>query len=319
MTGGGHAWAVVLAAGEGSRLREVTLRATGEPVPKQFCALRGPKTLLRLALDRAERFAPRERVVAVVAEQHRRWWERELSALPRGNVVAQPRNRGTAAGILLALLEVAARDAAATVVFLPSDHWVEQERVLDLALRRAAHLTGETPHEVVLLGFRTREPDPEYGWIVPEAGRVRARRKVRRFQEKPDAVTAARLLASGALVNGFIFAARASTLLAVFERSAPALVDAFRHVRGTEGRRLAAEPLRELYEDLPGLDFSRDILERTPDRLAVLPVPACGWTDLGTPERLRRCLDGPRSTRRGRPSRPENARPVEPEVVLGLG
>jgi hypothetical protein len=44
--------------------------------------------------------------------------------------------------------------------------------------------------------------------------------------------------------------------------------------------------LAELYEHLPSLDFSRDILQRSPSAFRVLKVPACGWNDLGTPRRV---------------------------------
>jgi hypothetical protein len=44
--------------------------------------------------------------------------------------------------------------------------------------------------------------------------------------------------------------------------------------------------LREAYEALPSSDFSRDVLEVGIERLSVLAVPSCGWSDLGTPERV---------------------------------
>ncbi len=37
---------------------------------------------------------------------------------------------------------------------------------------------------------------------------------------------------------------------------------------------------------MPDLDFSRDLLEGHEAALSVLPVPACGWSDLGTPHRV---------------------------------
>ena len=49
----------------------------------------------------------------------------------------------------------------------------------------------------------------------------------------------------------------------------------------------APAQLADLYETLPDLDFSRDLLVRVDRRrLRVLPVAGCGWSDLGTPERL---------------------------------
>jgi mannose-1-phosphate guanylyltransferase len=37
----GNVWAVVLAAGDGTRLESLTTNDRGDVVPKQFCSLRG--------------------------------------------------------------------------------------------------------------------------------------------------------------------------------------------------------------------------------------------------------------------------------------
>ena len=43
-------WAVVLAAGEGTRLASLTRDALGNSVPKQFCSLNGGSALVHDAL-----------------------------------------------------------------------------------------------------------------------------------------------------------------------------------------------------------------------------------------------------------------------------
>jgi hypothetical protein len=47
----------------------------------------------------------------------------------------------------------------------------------------------------------------------------------------------------------------------------------------------------ELYASIAAVDFSRDLLQGAEGLLRVLPVPACGWTDLGTPRRVLACLN----------------------------
>ena len=44
--------------------------------------------------------------------------------------------------------------------------------------------------------------------------------------------------------------------------------------------------LLSLYDRLPELDFSRDLLEGRAADLCVMRVPPCGWSDLGTPRRV---------------------------------
>jgi hypothetical protein len=48
--------------------------------------------------------------------------------------------------------------------------------------------------------------------------------------------------------------------------------------------------LTEKYERLPEVDFSRHVLEGQESALRVLRVPPCGWSDLGTPRRVRETL-----------------------------
>jgi mannose-1-phosphate guanylyltransferase len=51
-----NTWALVLAAGEGSRLRSLTTPPSGATVPKQFCSLyAGPSLLAEAAVPRTVR------------------------------------------------------------------------------------------------------------------------------------------------------------------------------------------------------------------------------------------------------------------------
>jgi hypothetical protein len=53
---------------------------------------------------------------------------------------------------------------------------------------------------------------------------------------------------------------------------------------------MARNALDELYQRLPIVDFSRAIVQGSESRLRVITAPACGWTDLGTPERVAQTL-----------------------------
>ena len=99
----GNPWSIILAGGEGTRLRELTTTRAGVTVPKQFCSLAGGPTLLGETLRRAEGLSSRDRIVVVVSARHERFWKHDLRALPRENVIVQPEARGTAAGIFLPL------------------------------------------------------------------------------------------------------------------------------------------------------------------------------------------------------------------------
>lgn len=283
MTSSDHRWILILAAGEGSRLRSLTLGADGVPVPKQFCSLLGGRSLLGETIERARRVAPPERIVVVVAAEHRRWWQPQLTALPPHNVVIQPRNRGTAPGILLPLLAVLERDPEARVLVLPSDHHVAREAVLARAARRALELVERSPEVLALLGIAAEGADGEYGWIVPGPPAEEGAFRVHSFVEKPGAERSAVLLAEGGVWNSFLFASRGATLRARIAASFPALVD------GMEAA-CREDLLAGFYDALETIDFSRSVLEGAERSLRLVRVPACGWSDLGTPRRVAGCL-----------------------------
>jgi mannose-1-phosphate guanylyltransferase len=273
-------WAVVLAAGDGARLSTLTRDSTGVPVPKQFCTLNGGVTLLQQTLSRTGAAARREHTAAIVAQQHERWWQHMDE-----RTIVQPMNRGTANGILLAALTIARLDPAARLVFLPSDHYVEDETRLAAALK-AASTKRIARGTLLLLGLEPSGPDPELGYIVPSAplGSLHSR-PVSRMVEKPPVSLASTLLKEGALWNSFIFAAEVPAIADLVRVRYPQVVADFESALDGGPQRLI-----ELYERLPVLDFSRHILQGAEPRLSVLRVPDCGWSDLGTPRSVAACL-----------------------------
>ena len=57
-----NTWAVVLAGGDGNRLREITTTATGKIVPKQYCSLQRETCLLDDAIQRAHAVAAPQQI-----------------------------------------------------------------------------------------------------------------------------------------------------------------------------------------------------------------------------------------------------------------
>ncbi|WP_161965793.1 sugar phosphate nucleotidyltransferase [Steroidobacter cummioxidans] len=284
-------WALVLAAGEGSRLRALTTQPCGTPVPKQFCSLSGGQSLVEDAMTRARSLVDAERVCAIVAQQHHRWWSSmpALATLPHPNLIVQPSNRGTAIGILYSLVHILSQDADAQVLLLPSDHYVAQESTLQRSLQAAMEYVLRCPDRPVLLGLQPDEPDGELGYIVPDQLDPFGGRTVARFVEKPELPVAAQIVRAGGLWNTFIIAASARALLNLFlPRFAPIVMEMQVIVgNALEHRSAGGWPaIVDMYTRLPDLDFSRDLLEGHEALLSVLRVPPCGWSDLGTPHRV---------------------------------
>jgi len=282
MSATGHVWSILLAAGDGKRVQPHTGEVDGVPVPKQFYRPDGKESMLRWTISRVADLVPVWHIVPVVASQHRRWWEDELADIPAANVIVQPRNRGTGAGILLPLLHVRRFDPMARVLILPTDHYVEDEGRLREAIVDAMDEAHRNQDRVVLVGTSPSENDTECGWIVPRCNAAEGpASRVAAFVEKPGYETSCRLARGGAVVNTLIMVATADAMLKLFERAVPGLVEDF--VSWSEMRQGGIDGL---YRILPNVDFSRQVLETSCDLLSVVRATGCGWMDLGTPARL---------------------------------
>lgn len=290
-----HVWGLVLAGGEGSRLRSLTTRPCGTSVPKQFCSLHGGNTLLEDAIDRAAGLVKREQICTIVAQQHREWWTQILRQESERNIIVQPRNRGTAIGILYSLLHILDRDPHAQVLMFPADHYVRDEQVLRDSLRVALQRLDQNDGAPVLLGLSPDEADPELGYILPGHRDAFGASTVERFVEKPNADLASDIIRHGGLWNTFIIAASAQKLLDMFtQRFAPVVMEMQVILNRCRQAGLPDSAgwstLVDMYERLPDMDFSRDLLEGREASLRVVQVPTCGWSDLGTPQRVAETL-----------------------------
>ena len=287
-------WALVLAAGDGKRLEPLTSAYGGPAIPKQYCSLRPGPSLLHDALRRALAVTTHQRTCVVVAEKHRCWWAAQSRLLPPDNVIVQPENRATGVGILLPLLHILDRDARARIVILPSDHHVRVESCLVRSLRAALETIRLHEGRTLLLGVKPEEPDPELGYIVPGAANDPAALPVLQFIEKPSTTDALRLIERGALWNTFIIAGSIRGLLGLYERAVPELLtEMHRAVRRDREAASAGRSVTKLYARLRSVDFSHDILPGQESSIRVVRVPPCGWSDLGTPERVARTLAHP--------------------------
>jgi len=290
-----HAWALVLAGGEGTRLRQLTTTHSGTSVPKQFCSLAGGHTLLEEAINRAHALIPHERICSIVAQQHRQWWSTLTGQHPSRNLFVQPRGRGTGIGILYSILQIAARDPDARILILPADHHVRDELILRQGLRIALGRLEQTSETPILVGMAPDRVDPELGYILPGGRDEFGTQTVSRFIEKPDYGVASTIVAEGALWNTFIVAATVQSLIELFMRRFAPLVLEMQVIvsRAVSSDAIGASywpAIVDLYERLPSIDFSTDLLQANEESLRVLRVPDCGWSDLGTPSRVAETL-----------------------------
>jgi mannose-1-phosphate guanylyltransferase len=279
-------WGVLLAGGDGTRLKNLTRLISGDDRPKQFCRLFGDESLLDRARKRAEQSISPEQILVPLTRSHREFYIQEAGVLPPQRIV-QPSNRGTAPPILYSLLSIEQIDDDAVVAILPSDHHFSDERAFTAALECAFEIAAQHPGSVVLLGASPQGPEVEYGWIelgpsVHGAGGVWSR--VRGFIEKPSFRAAKELLARGSLWNTFVMVGHVRGFLEMVNASLADVLGRLREGPLWAGAEVHIE--NSLYERIRAVDFSRDVLSVQTPRLLALRMADTGWSDLGHPERV---------------------------------
>lgn len=275
-------WAVVLAGREDVGLRSVDRPVCGD---ERF----GSRTGLRQTLDQVGRLIPPERTLVVGMQSHARDQAGQVGGEPGPHVLEQPDDRGTGAAVLLAALWIEAREPRATVVFLPSDHFIGEEEVLMSRVTEMANFVERQPEWMVLLGMQPRGSEMEHGWIEPgqRLGWTGPSPvySIRRFQDEPSKEVAEALFASGGLWNTFVWAARVGVVLAAGRECVPSLYEHLIRVPAFWASEHERWALHHAYALAPTVSFSQAILEACALPLAVLKTPGWTWCDPGSPER----------------------------------
>lgn len=179
-------------------------------------------------------------------------------------VCVEPCRRDTFPAIALAsayLHDVKGIDPQEPVVVCPVDPYVNNDYFE--ALQALGNLAAQGTANLVLMGIEPTYPSEKYGYIIPaDAAAVSA---VKTFKEKPDADTARRYIAQGALWNGGVFAYKLGYLL---EKAHTRLDFA------------GYEDLLARYDTLQKISFDYAVVEKEPS-IQVMRF-AGQWKDMGT-------------------------------------
>jgi mannose-1-phosphate guanylyltransferase len=283
-------WALILAGGDGIRLRALTRRVSGDARPKQFCALLDGDTLLDRTRRRVDLFSRADQQVVVVTRAHEPYYRSLVTDLAPGRLVVQPENRGTAPGLLYPLLRIAELAGDPVLGVFPSDHFVDDDPAFVRSVSAAAAAARARPDLVVLVGIEAAAPEDEYGWIEPAKTPLRIEGEpvfpIRRFWEKPSPALARALFARECLWNSFVMVGRVSAFLDLVETTMPDLMRAFRPIRRVIGTSRERAVVERVYAALPDANFSERVLVPSAGRLGVVRAKGVEWSDWGNAERV---------------------------------
>ena len=276
---------VILCGGSGTRLWP--LSRTG--FPKQFLCLTGKDSLFQQAASRLTQLGSADIAVSppliVAGEEHRFLAAEQLreAGIILSHVLLEPVGRNTAPALTLAALAAQASGQDPVLVVTPADQNVTDTsaftNAMQVAIQKAA--TGT----IVILGIAPNRPEIGYGYIQAEFEVGSAAHDVKRFEEKPDALTAQSYLqAGGYFWNAGMFVLRASVWLNALEQFRPDILQATRSAwdqRLEDGHFI--RPAEEAFRAIPSESIDYAVMEHAPGAgLPIKMVPLnAGWSDLG--------------------------------------
>ncbi|MDR4462982.1 MAG: NTP transferase domain-containing protein [Nitrospira sp.] len=287
---GQNVWSIVLAGGEGERVKPFVRRWLGRHRPKQYCTFVGTRSMFEHTLDRATRIASAQRTVVVAARHHRFEMPAHRLANRLHTLIEQPNNRDTAAGIFLPISYVRAHAPQATVVIQPSDHFVYPERRFVEMVRQSVASVEGMPDRLLLLGVQPDRLETEYGWIQRGAqlddSCPHSVHAVSSFLEKPDLAQADAALRAGGLWNTLVLTATVDALWKAGWTCFPDMMPWFERMCFSWNTSEEEDVLEDLYRDMPRHNFSSHLLQRIPEQVAVMELTGVLWSDWGKPERI---------------------------------
>jgi mannose-1-phosphate guanylyltransferase len=275
-------WAILLTGG-GADPRESQNDRVKNP-SGEFSASPDRQTLLKMTLSRARSIVPREQIAVVIDRAHKPYWGESLAMIPGENIIAQPRHRGSATELLLAILTILERDPLARIIAMPSHHYVRNEGALADCLLDAATPTAQTRNNLALIGIKPEDADPESGYIVPGRWFEDGTRSLLRIVKPSGKISARDLDARGALWDSSIVAARALVLVGILRTCVPDLVDKMETALA-QGLDVRQRALTQLYARLPRVDLSQVLAQGAEAQCRVITSRSCGWSNLASPQR----------------------------------
>ncbi len=285
----GADWTIALAGGNGMRLADYVQQRFGQRMPKQYCRLLGNRSMLEHTLDRMNELTPAARTLTVIGTDHLPWAAEQLTGRS-DQVFRQPSSRetGTALYVAFAMLQRWAPDAVVTVT--PTDHFVAPAARYIAEIARARALAAAHRDKVVLVGAQPDEPDSELGYVSLGEALERGVNQVSAFVEKPSSTEADALIAHGALWNTMVCTGTVQAFWELGRAGSPALIDLLENLVPLIDTDDEDAAIAAVYSLAPVIGFSRDILERSPERLLATRLEGIEWNDWGRADRIEATL-----------------------------
>jgi mannose-1-phosphate guanylyltransferase len=237
------------------------------------------------------KLTPASRTLTVIGAHHGEIAEPQL--LGRcDHVFRQPASRDTGLALYVAIAMIKRWTPNAIVTITPTDHYVAPSAKYVEQIRAARGVAARMRDKIVILGATPTEPDPELGYLSlgEPLTDVPSVKMVKGFVEKPSVALATQLNTQGALWNTMVTCGTVDALWELGRATDPRLIDILESFVPLVGTPDEDDAIEYIYRAYLPVSFSRDMLERAPQRLAAMEMEGVEWSDWGRPERIETVL-----------------------------
>jgi mannose-1-phosphate guanylyltransferase len=274
---------VILAGGSGTRFWPRSRRRQA----KQVLALDGKQTMIQKTMERLLPLSTEKDFWVITNEFLAEEIQRQLPAIPPGQVVTEPEARNTAPAIGLGafLLEKIAPNAV--IGMFPADHVIGDEKKFRKVLQRAIEIASHEDH-IVVMGVQPARAETGYGYIETGEKLESELFRVKRFTEKPNQQRAEEFVTAGNYYwNSGIFVWSARTLTRALREHLSETAPYLEQIAASWGTKDFDKTFAQLYPKCENISIDYAVLEPRSAKGQHSSNLFClradfGWNDLGS-------------------------------------
>ncbi|MDP1853792.1 MAG: mannose-1-phosphate guanylyltransferase/mannose-6-phosphate isomerase [Candidatus Omnitrophota bacterium] len=269
-----NTYAVILAGGSGTRFWPLSRQIE----PKHLLKFYGDESLLQQTIKRIIPLVTPALIYIITNNLHKFELTQQASifGIPESNIIIEPEGKNTAPAIGLAAVNIIKKDSDPTLIILPADHHIADNKKFISTLKTA--VTVAKDNHIVTLGIKPTNPATGYGYIkVNEKLKIKNAKwhKVQKFVEKPDLKKAKKYIKDkNYFWNSGMFIVKAKVILNETKKYLPKLHKELTKIAN-------GEDIQKIYKNLNSISIDYGVLEKSKNSV-VIPVFNLGWSDLGT-------------------------------------
>jgi len=273
-------YAVILAGGVGSRFWPLSRQMA----PKQFLKVISDESLIQRTISRIKKLIPAQRILIVTNLNYLHEIKKQLRhfRIPDKNIILEPEAKNTAPSVALAARYLSLKDPDSSMVVLPADHLIFNDKLFNEAIRKATNLAEH--NYLVTLGIVPKKAMTGYGYIKTSR---KIDHKIRgflvaKFIEKPSKEKVSKFIKQkNYFWNSGIFIWKTSSILAEMKRHLPTLYKNINLI-------LPHKKFVNVWKKISPISIDYGILERS--KKVAMVAAKFDWSDIGSWQALKDIL-----------------------------